>query len=118
MFKKKTKNPLYDFRGLELEVRRASVKYGDKDIAYLAEKSWRSRLFIWLAAFIPRIVDFNVRLWDFWRNRSYEGRLERFGIVGHSPIALLLPVGLLYFLFFGPSGGHWDWIGFRWILPM
>lgn len=107
MFNDKCKNPSYVFKYFKEEVEKESKIKGLKP---------PNKFLILLFAFVPHWIDFHVRLWDFWRNRSYGGRLEKILIKGHSPIAILLPLGLLYFIFFGPSGGHLNEFGVTWIL--
>ena len=75
MFRKRTEDPFYRFKDLERKVRWASVRYGAKDKSYIKEKSRWASFCIYVAVFIPCIIDYNMRLWDFWRNRSYEGHL-------------------------------------------
>ncbi len=107
MFKDKCKNPSYVFEHFKERVEKESENMGMKP---------SNRLLIRIFAFLPHMLDFRVRLWDFWRNRSYGGRLEKICIKGHSPVALLLPIGLLYFIFFGPSGGNRNGIDLKWII--
>ncbi len=109
MSKGKCKNPSYVFEYFRDMVKKESAGKGLKP---------PRGLWIYLFAFLPHMLDFRVRLWDFWRNRSYGGRLEGILIKGHSPVAILLPIGLLYFIFFGPSGGHWNGAVLKLIFPI
>ena len=96
---------------------------------YEQEHGEGAGLLVFLAGFLPREVDFMVRRLDFRRHRAYGGPLRKIGILGHPPVAFILPVLLLYFICFGPAGTLWRgwpallcfvagalalWISFRW----
>jgi hypothetical protein len=58
----------------------------------------------------PVGIDRALRLRDFRFNRSFGGRLARFGIQGQPPLAVLLPAAVLFWMVYGPTGG---WRGFE-----